>query len=1218
VRQQRRLAAGVRQASTEQARQAQARAIHARAVRLYKTGKRKEAIALANAARVRAGLAPSGAHLDIVERFASDLARTAYYTPGGLLSAGKGEYADVRAATRGQFGFKHTRELGKQLVLQPIRDIRHPLRHPGYTFLDALAVGSVGVGAGFRVAGGLRGAAEAGAAARAAGAGRAIAAARATRAGLTRPGYAGGSLLHRPAPKQLEIAPGVFRLEPDNPLLRLGARYRVGRAQARLEHEAGMGLAPQEAHRLLAKTVQKHTGPQAMIGRELRAMYRIARPGAEKAKQLARLERRMDLPQRTAARLTMIEGNRAIRDPAEIVARHAEQHRQWADEWRQSIRGTKTNRERRYASKMSQVNEQVARDVEASLPVLRGATTGTKEGRAFLTYIANMRRLSRRAEREAIARGHLTPEIALRRLGEVARIYRGGKVVTERAQKARRAHVREYPGRIVTERQLGRATVRETITRPRTQAEAEARLAALNQQLEGLYTATEERLGRRGAAGSIRPGAGKRTKGGRVYGRAVEGRVTRLGRPSIKDVVRQEAIDELEKRVAREPNAPWAQAYKAALAEHERLSSELGLAGEEVFATGPTQTREFGTIRQTVARPGEPAIVERSFLRRGRRVTVPAREARRARVRVEGGLGPEGLAVPRGAAYFPMGERFKELAAPVHTNIMARTGGKYGLGPPQVSRGYLGSLQRASYRGLKTGVVEKPGQAVALRYAAQHRLYGAEDLYQHARQLGTDVRRSNLQLAVRDTQAIPAELRELVNRDLEAAGEGDINALGRAGQNLRQSIVDEQATKATSIGEHVEGVRWVDKRLMKELYKPTNDVMKFAAAFNTPFRFFGIYLRPAYFMTNYPQNASMALIEQGIRRGTVNLVRARRSNHLYGRSNTDFMESEMGTARTESYLPTTTPSRLRRGERKIVETITHITDRDMRIAAFLYRAEQAGFKGKAGIRRLRTEPGLNDQRIAIVRRARRDAVDFDSMTPGEKNLVDIVYFYPWMTRATAWTGRAALNRPVKAAIAGQLGVTGQREQLGALGPIPQWLKGYIATKAGLVNVAPLFTPTTPAQIADYAAMLTGLEPNPHEASFAEQFGTPLLQALGGGRGGITAPLTQVAPTLMLQRLGIKKIPTGLGFSIPTGRGSVTFPERGLRAALGPFVFGGWYPRKPSRTQIRKQAQLEAKGRGGVGGPRERPRGYGGFGGSGGSSLLRSGGGGGGGSLLRSP
>jgi hypothetical protein len=145
-------------------------------------------------------------------------------------------------------------------------------------------------------------------------------------------------------------------------------------------------------------------------------------------------------------------------------------------------------------------------------------------------------------------------------------------------------------------------------------------------------------------------------------------------------------------------------------------------------------------------------------------------------------------------------------------------------------------------------------------------------------------------------------------------------------------------------------------------------------------------------------------------------------------------------------------------------------------------------------------------------------------------------------------------------------------------------------------------------------MIARLQPNPHDASFAEQFGTPLLTATGGGNP--YQVLTQVAPTLMLQRLGIKSIPIGGGKSIPTGRSSVTFPERGLRAALGPYVFGGSFPRKADMAQIRKQAQLEHKGRGGVGGPRGRPRSiWGGSGGSGGS-IFRQGGSGSSKSIFR--
>jgi hypothetical protein len=90
-------------------------------------------------------------------KFATDLKDVAVNLPGGLYhTAGMAIHHPVR--------------LGETMAKQTYTDIRHPLRHPGYTFLDALALADLGFG-------GIARAAEVGRAARAGELGRAARAA---------------------------------------------------------------------------------------------------------------------------------------------------------------------------------------------------------------------------------------------------------------------------------------------------------------------------------------------------------------------------------------------------------------------------------------------------------------------------------------------------------------------------------------------------------------------------------------------------------------------------------------------------------------------------------------------------------------------------------------------------------------------------------------------------------------------------------------------------------------------------------------------------------------------------------------------------------------------------------------------------------------------------------------------------------------------------------
>jgi hypothetical protein len=85
--------------------------------------------------------------------------------------------------------------------------------------------------------------------------------------------------------------------------------------------------------------------------------------------------------------------------------------------------------------------------------------------------------------------------------------------------------------------------------------------------------------------------------------------------------------------------------------------------------------------------------------------------------------------------------------------------------------------------------------------------------------------------------------------------------------------------------------------------------------------------------------------------------------------------------------------RVGRGETALVGGITHATDSAFRKGSFYYRAAERGFKGRAAITKLRTDPKPAGDLNAIVRRARKDAVDFDSLAPAERELVEAATSY---------------------------------------------------------------------------------------------------------------------------------------------------------------------------------------------------------------------------------
>ena len=315
------------------------------------------------------------------------------------------------------------------------------------------------------------------------------------------------------------------------------------------------------------------------------------------------------------------------------------------------------------------------------------------------------------------------------------------------------------------------------------------------------------------------------------------------------------------------------------------------------------------------------------------------------------------------------------------------------------------------------------------------------------------------QIPIREGRDVPEHIRRQMAVDIENGAGGDQSALARAMSDIMESLAPAEGDK----------VRYLDARYIPQFVGGTpSAVAKVASEVNLPFRFTGVYARPAYLATNRPQNIIMRHMAQGRTRNKIRgSVRATRAE--LGPELSEKIIAAAGEARTESYLPQA-GKLARKFEKATIERIQRLTDEDERFLSILGRAHERGYRDPKAIRRLFAEnapPNVQKDLIAISRRARRDLVDFSSLTPLEREVANIIYFYPWLSRGSAWAGRFVVQHPVKAAALGQVAKQGKEQQLGALGPVPDWMKGYIASRFGVSNPAPLNTFATPAQIADF-------------------------------------------------------------------------------------------------------------------------------------------------------
>jgi len=348
--------------------------------------------------------------------------------------------------------------------------------------------------------------------------------------------------------------------------------------------------------------------------------------------------------------------------------------------------------------------------------------------------------------------------------------------------------------------------------------------------------------------------------------------------------------------------------------------------------------------------------------------------------------------------------------------------------------------------------------------------------------------------------------------------------------------------------------------------------------FTNQVRFFGVYLGPKYVTTNVLGNTMMGVSTQGVAKIAANMYRAHRMPVTHGAELTRLIDHEAGITRTESYLPEalkgeatlTHRGGLRGFQDRYTNKMMDWTDRDFRRASWQYRAREKGFNTVAQQNKLIKDPKLAETRAAIARRARKDAVDFDSLTPAEKHLTEVVFFYPWMSRASLWTGRTVFNRPLKSALVTKLAQQGQAASQRELGKQPEWMQGYVKTPWGVINPKSVLAPSTVGdeivQGKHVVKGALGLEKGNVRSAFQE-FGTPPFEVLSGG---MTLP--QLAQTLLPVSTYVRAgSPLG---QIPGTKNPKTFPKTGIKEALLPTILGGLFPRQADPTVYHEQAKRE--------------------------------------------
>ncbi len=516
---------------------------------------------------------------------------------------------------------------------------------------------------------------------------------------------------------------------------------------------------------------------------------------------------------------------------------------------------------------------------------------------------------------------------------------------------------------------------------------------------------------------------------------------------------------------------------------------------------------------------------------------------------------------PEGSFYFPTHSKYALGGKSTAGRAAARQPGEFGVGPPAGlgTHAWEGKSLEHGIPAVTHGVMEHFNRTTRFTSA----LHQWEELYKS----GTKQKHPGF-IPIRESKTISKDLRAAlkdaqVYLDEHPDMEGSLPS--RFMDRIKEIVVAKEHDLVKNPDGTVEGVKWVDPRFLKDVSTGGRGggVMQVFDTINNVARVGQLYLRPGYFW-NAPQNAVMAAFIQGFA-APRHIYQGLHSAKLYGKEVDSLVTAMAGESRSLAYdVPG--GGKLAGASHRLAHGWNKITDSWFRKANVFYNASKAGYHGKSGLERLarKDENGkfVHQKDIQnIANRAHKDSVDFNSMTPAERDFVRrAIYFYPWVSRGSAWVGHAAVQHPVKSAALLHIGEMGQKHNE-IWNFLPQWAKdsgifsiGPTKDLSGVLTINPanMNTPTTVVQaarvVADIVGIVIGKKPT---GDFVKSL-TPVLEGMLGSYNTGAPGIVEGLPVWkVLQRIGVP---------LPGKANSKSYPDSGTWGALGPYT-GAILPRQ---------------------------------------------------------
>lgn len=1132
------------------------------AARARQVAKRPTKIEDVYSARFKA----AGYEKGLLDKIAAPFARpigqigeSMYYLPAGLFETGRAVVKDTGEAIHGKPSFKRTRNLGKAIAKATAEDFRHPLRRSGYLALDLAGAVSAGAGTAARVSAAGRAAAETG-----------------------RVGAVARALAHAPEPRPRTLRSGELEAHP------LESRNKaLAAAQRAHDKVVNKAAARNPEGRIGRKYLPKKIGKTLAEERRL-----VTEPAAKaEAGALAKTGKKFSDAEQHALRIVAEQKKGKAKRPVTLAERKAFHLAQ----------GDKAS------AKLTELADRYVYDTPEG-PKIRPEYPQLQQAYSRLAKVARNR------DELLTAIGRLTEEGAAERVSGPAQVIAGAEYEQPAPGKlgrpsqsliARRQRVERLQA--LFDRSLARSQARNAKTRPATRAEAQTRLAELEDAHEKLVDAAAAQL--KGDVPFDRAETARRNlervrAQRRARGRAVEGRTATNGRgPKTQaQELRELAQERLDQLAEQNPGEPWAKAYLAQRDEIARLRTAIN---ESAPVLGEGGAQDFGRTAKYPRR----SVYDPTTTRLGGALSVAkdelaSREAAAARrVKPTGLVGAEDLK-GAGDVRIPYAKRpaVKSLFRPQGAGRGKAIGGV--RNPASLTHSFTGALLRkgGGRRDVTRLVAESNVEAQRLGEALRVRDQLRKAAVPHPPEKGAE---DFVAIRLDNPKAnLSPRVRALVDEATRKAESGiklsraERNALrGQADETRRLFIYgspedigklspaeQEQFSKLYEAGQ----IGWVNRRLLGGLDKPqqltgpgVHAVTDVVDAVNNVTRAAVLYLKPAYAAPNLLGNLALNIVQQGFA-APVNLARAAKINAKLSPEAAAKLDGTM----QEGFV------RAISGEggvgRAVIDAAANVwskgVDLPFRRAAFLYEARRhlRDYGPRADWRKIEnllTDPSRADELAGVVRRANKEIIDYGRLGPAEREIVRrLIFFYPWVRGSTVYAGRFMVEHPIKAAAAAKVGEQGKQFADETLGPVPSRYEGAFKAAGGMVNPASAAILGTPAQVEQATEGL--LRGNVKQAAKLAEFASPAV-SLGAAEISRIDPSTGFPYPARASALDIAKDQlisgtpqASLVRNLKGDYGKVLQPTKAQ--AIGKFAVGGLVPQRYDPEALAKAAEAEQR------------------------------------------